>query len=404
RHVDLDVLVERVEDRDDAGAGLRQLARPDELRLHDGGDAGRVDRVLRERHLELLQLRDDQLAPLAQHVQLAARDGDLALLGLGAGEDVGRAVEPAGGLVAPGARVVERLRRARAGGGQVLFAAEGPPREVGRRLRLAQLGAVRADVARPGALDQLDLLRLALEVGLDDVELLALGADLRARVVVVEAGEDGVRGGVVALAEGRLEDAGGDLAPPHALLALDESRPVRRRPLATHRPEPEPQDQHDGGHHEQAFLHSVHLWAAISSSSGRPIRRWSSARRPCASYSALARVARCPASSASASSTSSLVARPASNCWRRMRRFSSAWPTATCATAYAESRSSAERCAVRTAVSSSRSSRSVATRFWSAARRAAAICASRRPSEPRSQLKPTKADSTRWGWTISALE
>ena len=34
------------------------------------------------------------------------------------------------------------------------------------------------------------------------------------------------------------------------------------------------------------------------------------------------------ASRRSASSTSSLVARPTSNCWRRMRRFSSAWPTA----------------------------------------------------------------------------
>src|SRR5205823_47188 len=56
-YVDLHILVGGVEDRDDRCSRLRQLAGPDELRLHHGRHGGRADGVLRLRHAELVELR-----------------------------------------------------------------------------------------------------------------------------------------------------------------------------------------------------------------------------------------------------------------------------------------------------------------------------------------------------------
>src|SRR5262249_62229842 len=102
------------------GPGLGQLARPDELRLHDGLDVRRANGELAARHLQLRELRGGHLALLLEDVALLLRQGDAALLGLGPPEELTRALERAARLVACGAHVVELLRRARAGPDQAL--------------------------------------------------------------------------------------------------------------------------------------------------------------------------------------------------------------------------------------------------------------------------------------------
>src|SRR2546428_274487 len=113
--VDLHVLVGRVEDRDDGGTRLRELTRPDELRLYDGRRRGRADRVLGLGHAELAELRGRELTLGVQGSQLLLGEGDRALLGLRAREHLARPLDAAACLVAGRAPVVERLRRAYTG-------------------------------------------------------------------------------------------------------------------------------------------------------------------------------------------------------------------------------------------------------------------------------------------------
>src|SRR4029077_5678605 len=144
RVVDLDVLVAWIEHRNDGRARLGQLARPDELRLHHGRDLGRVDLVLRARHLELRELGTRLLAPLAQHVRRPARDRDRALLGPGPAEELARAIEGARRLIATRAGVAEELRGARPALYELPLAVEAPPGHRGGGLGLAHLGLPRA--------------------------------------------------------------------------------------------------------------------------------------------------------------------------------------------------------------------------------------------------------------------
>src|SRR5437667_76869 len=71
RDVDLHVLVFGVDDRDDRGPRLRELAGPDVLRLHDGRHRRRVNLVFRMLDLDLAELRLRELALAPQHLEIA---------------------------------------------------------------------------------------------------------------------------------------------------------------------------------------------------------------------------------------------------------------------------------------------------------------------------------------------
>src|SRR5581483_7027441 len=255
RDVDLHVLVGRIEDGEDRRPGLGELAGPDHLRLHDGRHVRRADRVLGLRHLQLRELGAEEPPPALEDVELPARDGDVSALGLGPCEDLADAIERAARLVAPRARVVHELRGAGAARAEVALALPRPLGEIGGDLGLAELRPPRAHVAPPGVLDERDLLPLAADVGLGDLELLPLRLEPGANVVVVEAGEDGVRRDARAFLEEHVDDAPGHLAPDDPLHTLDEAGVVRRGAVATREPhadaerDDDERDDHDPSPH-----------------------------------------------------------------------------------------------------------------------------------------------------------
>src|SRR5262249_55703274 len=148
--VHLDVLVGRIEHRDNRGTRLRQLAGPDELRLHDGRHVRRPDGELVPRHLQLGELGRGDVALLLQDVALLARQRAVTLLRIAPTEQLAGTLERAARLVAGGAHVVELLRGARTRADQVLLAGEGALGTLGRGRRLLDVGRTRAAVALPG--------------------------------------------------------------------------------------------------------------------------------------------------------------------------------------------------------------------------------------------------------------
>ena len=240
-----------------------------------------MDIVLGGRHLELGDLRLRQLAALLEHLELAAGDGDRPLLRLGAPEHVPGAIQRAARLVAARAGVVEELPRAGARGDQRLLALEAALGEVQHRCRLPELGLPRAHVLLPGALAELDLLLLAADVGLRDVQLLVLGHQAGLDVGGVEPREHGVRRDLGTLGEDHRQHAPRHLAPDDALLALDEAGVVGGRAVAAHRPQRRRHHGQDEAGEREPSPHG-HLVSATTSSSGSPSSSCSSARRVCA--------------------------------------------------------------------------------------------------------------------------
>jgi hypothetical protein len=209
--------------------------------------------VLSELDLELGELALGERSLLAHHLELALRERDLALLRLRPSEELARARERAPRLVAPRARLVEPLHRRHALLLELALAHEVALREIRLGLGTRDLGAVRRDVVRPGALGERHLLLLAAQLRVGDGELLALRRHLRRDVRRVEPRDDGVRGHRVALAVGDLEDAARDLAPQHALLALDEAGVERLAPRAPQPPGARGQErEHRGDDHDPA--------------------------------------------------------------------------------------------------------------------------------------------------------
>ena len=191
-----------------------------------------------------------------------------------------------------------------------------------------------------------------------------------------------------------------DLAADDALLAFDDAGVVaacrgRAASSAARRPRRRRRARQRAIRACAASIgHS--LPAASSASNGSPMSCCSSARRVCASYSAVASTARCSASRRCASSTSRSGRGRASNCCWRMRRFSSACPTAT--VRGVERRQPLRGGALGRA---QRSARARAARpragcwFSSTASFAARDAFLARVSVPRSQVKPTKPGADR---------
>ena len=101
RHVDLHVLVRGIEHREQRRAGLRQLARPDELRLHDRRHRpARGSRTWRASPRARRAARSASSRCWRSTSSCGARRRSLPLLGLGARQHVAGAVARAGRLVA----------------------------------------------------------------------------------------------------------------------------------------------------------------------------------------------------------------------------------------------------------------------------------------------------------------
>ena len=286
---------------------------------------------------------------------------------------------------------------------RLLLARERALGQVGRRLRLPRSASAPRGSRCPRRLDERDRAPPACGCWRRARRSRAASTSRRGAMSrVVEPGDDRARPGprrprrTAPRARARSPRCAAPAPRPRRSPCSASGRASRRSP-----PHGDAEDGDDGDDDQDLAWHRAHLSPRARRAAGRSA---AAARRgACAPGRGRSRAsARCVARIASASSTSSLVARPASNCCSRMRRFSSACPTAASAVASAVSRSSAARWVARTAASSSRSSSSmrdpVAVGRDARPRRSAA---SRRVSVPRSQVKPTKPDPTSCGCTMS---
>jgi hypothetical protein len=191
-----------------------------------------MHRVLGVEHLELGELRARQGELAFVHLELSPGEPDLAFHRARAAEHVARALDRAARGVVLGERLVERLRRRDALGGELALAAVGGGREHRFCLGLAQLGLARRDVAMPGRVGERHLLALAGDLRLLHRDVLLLRGDACPDLGVVELRDDRAGGNRVALVERHVEDARRDLGAQHPLLAFDEARVVRRAVVA----------------------------------------------------------------------------------------------------------------------------------------------------------------------------
>jgi hypothetical protein len=131
-----------------------------------------MDLVLRRRHLELVDLREREVAARLQRLELALGDGDAALLGLRAVAHLDAADVRGARLVATRAHVVQELRGAGAGLHEIGLARERALGDGGGRLGLADVGLGGREVPLPRLAREHDALVGRADVAVRDRELL----------------------------------------------------------------------------------------------------------------------------------------------------------------------------------------------------------------------------------------